>query len=321
MIPAMVLTAGFATRLRPLSFVRAKAALPVAGEPLVRRILGTLAASGIADVVLNLNHRPETITSVAGDGGDLGVHVRYSWEVPILGSAGGLRRALPLLLPRGTGAFLTLNGDTLTNVDLRAVVDRHRESGALVTMAVVPNTEPQKYSGLIVDDDDAVIGLAPRGSAQPSYHFFGVQVVEAAALASVPDGVPCETVRTLYPALTAERRGSVRAFRCSAEYHDIGTPADYLATSLRFAEREGPSGLIGARAKLDASARIEKSVLWDDVSVGAGALLRECVVTDGVDVPADTSWHGVSLRVAPPRGTAGLAPGEKIIDGVAVCAL
>ena len=73
MIPAIVLTAGLATRLRPLSLVRAKAALPVAGDALVRRVLRGLAAAGVADAVLNRHHLPHTLTAVVGDGSDLGL--------------------------------------------------------------------------------------------------------------------------------------------------------------------------------------------------------------------------------------------------------
>src|SRR5215213_8585523 len=120
MIPALLLTAGLATRLRPLSFVRAKAALPVAGEPLARRILRSLAACGVTDAVLNLHHLPHTLTSPIGDGTDIGVRVRYSWEVPVLGSAGGPKRALPLI---GRSPFLIVNGDTLTDVNLKDVID------------------------------------------------------------------------------------------------------------------------------------------------------------------------------------------------------
>jgi NDP-sugar pyrophosphorylase family protein len=115
MIPALVLTAGLATRLRPLSLVRAKAALPVAGQPLVVRILRWLRTNGITDVVLNLHHAPDTLTRILGDGQDLGVRVRYSWETPVLGSAGGPKRAAPIL---GASRFLIVNGDTLTNLDL-----------------------------------------------------------------------------------------------------------------------------------------------------------------------------------------------------------
>lgn len=319
MIPALVLTAGLATRLRPLSLVRAKAALPVAGEPLVRRILRSLAGSGVRDVVLNLHWRADSITAAVGDGADLGLRVRYSWEYPVLGSAGGPRRALPLLHPEAASAssFLILNGDTLTDVRLPDVVAAHRESGALVTMAVTPNSAPEKYGGALVDSEGVITGFVRSGSTQPSWHVVGVQVAEPEAFASVPEGQPYETVRTLYPDLIARHRGSVRAFRCEAEFFDIGTPSDYLATSLLLHRREPGSSLAGARNTVDVSARLTDTILWDDVVVESGAHLRECVVTDGVRVPADTSWHGVILR----RADGALLAGEREYDGMAISGL
>ena len=334
MVPALVLTAGLATRLRPLSFVRAKAALPVAGAPLFGRILRSLSGAGVRDVVLNLHHLPHTLTRLLGDGAELGVRIRYSWEVPVLGSAGGPKRAVPLLHEPGnlstsgssvpnpesripspdSGTFLIINGDTLTDVNLGAVVDDHRRSGALVTMAVVPNTEPTKYSGVRVTPEGEFAGWVPRASQEPSYHFIGVQVAEAAAFASVPADVPSE-VRALYQTLAAARPGAVRAFRTQAEFFDIGTPSDYLETSLRLAARERTA--TAAHAEIRQTARVERSVLWDDVIVEDGAMLRECVVTDGVRVPADTSWHGVTIRNASEE----LAPGERRIDGLAIASL
>jgi NDP-sugar pyrophosphorylase family protein len=313
-IPALVLTAGHATRLRPLSRVRAKAALPVAGEPLARRILGHLRGAGVTDAVLNLHHRPETLTARIGDGADLGLRVRYSWEAPaVLGSAGGPRHALPLL---AAPTFLIVNGDTLTDVDVAALVAEHRRSGALATLALVPNTEPGKYGGVLVDGDGAVTGFVRRGAAEPSYHFIGYQVAQHDAFARLPDDTPHETFTMLYPTLMASRPGSVRAFLTTADFMDIGTPGDYLETSLRLAAREGRHNT-GARVALADGSRIERSVLWDDVTVGAGTLLRDCIVTDGADVPADTSWHGVILR----RADGILDPGEKQIGGLAVSAL
>jgi mannose-1-phosphate guanylyltransferase len=314
MIPALVLTAGLATRLRPLSLVRAKAALPVAGEPLARRILRSLAAAGVTDAVLNLHHLPHTLTSLVGDGSDLAMCVRYSWEVPVLGSAGGPKRALPLL---AASTFFIVNGDTLTNAPLGTMVDAHRRSGALVTMAVVPNDHPDKYGGLLVNADGQVTGFVRRGSAQRSYHFIGVQVAESDAFASVPAGTPYETVGALYPALMAARPGSVRAHIADAEFLDIGTPADYLDTSLLIARREGHGLMPGARARIDPGSRLEGSILWDDVTVEEGVMLRDCIVTDGVSVPADTSWHGVTMRVANDQ----LAPGERRIGGLAIGSL
>src|SRR5579872_7172843 len=112
---ALVLAAGLGLRLRPLTLVRAKPAIPLAGEPLIRRILRWLASHQVTDIVVNLHHLPETITAVVGDGSDVAVAVRYSWEQPrVLGSAGGPACALP---PLGRSFFI-VNGDTLSDLDL-----------------------------------------------------------------------------------------------------------------------------------------------------------------------------------------------------------
>ena len=300
MIPALVLTAGLATRLRPLSRVRAKAALPVAGQPLVHRIVAWLRSAGVRDFVLNLHHLPHTITAALGDGMHLGVHVRYSWEVPVLGSAGGPRHALPLL---GAPTFLIANGDTLTDVDVAALVDAHHRSRALVTMALVPNTEPEKYGGVLVDAAGVVSGFTRRGSTTPSNHFIGLQVVDAEAFASLPDNVPHESVAALYPRLMRERPGSICGHVSSAEFLDIGTPADYLATCLELARREGhPLN--------------DDSVLWDDVVVEAGAKLRRSIVTDGVRLPPG-EWFDLTVR----RADGDLEPFEERRGGLAVAAI
>src|SRR5262249_5687455 len=153
---ALVLTAGLGTRLRPLTAVRAKGAIPLAGTPIVRRIIAWLARQGVSDVVLNLHHRPETITAVLGDGTDLGVRARYSWEQPVvLGSGGGPRQALPIV---GADPFLIVNGDTLTDLDAVALVDEHARTGAVVTLAVVPNRDFAHYGGVVVDEQRRVTG-------------------------------------------------------------------------------------------------------------------------------------------------------------------
>jgi NDP-sugar pyrophosphorylase family protein len=318
MIPALVLTAGLATRLRPLSLVRAKAAVPVAGVPLVRRILQQLSRAGAPFAILNLHHLPETIARAVGDGTDLGIPVRYSWENPVLGSAGGPRRALPLLggvrEEAGT-TFYVVNGDTLADVDLAALARTHRESGALVTMAVVPNEKPDKYGGIVARGDHVATGFVGRGAAQPSHHFVGVQIVDSRAFAGVPDNTPSESVGALYPALMASRPGSVRVFPCSVSFHDIGTPADYFHTSLQLAAQDDGTLNPGTGSVVHPSASIERTIVWDDVDVGAGAILRECIVTDRVSVPPGTSWERLTLR-AVGAGDA-LAPGERRVGAIA----
>jgi mannose-1-phosphate guanylyltransferase len=279
---ALVLTAGLGTRLRPLTDVRAKPAIPVAGDPMIRHIIRWLVSQGASDLVLNLHYRPETIAAAVGDGADLSARVRYSWEQPdVLGSAGGPRLALPLV---GADVFLIVNGDTLTDLDIAPMVKSHAESGARVTLALVPNREFTRYGGVCLEEHGIVTGFVGRGpAAAGSFHFIGVQVVHASAFDAVAAGVPARSIGGVYDGLMVREPGAVRGFVSNAAFWDVGTPADYWDTSWAFAHGEGHRG---ARVQVDPSARVTRSILWDDVTVGAEAVLEECVVTDRVSIPS-----------------------------------
>ncbi len=311
---ALVLTAGLGTRLRPLTYSRAKAAVPVNGEPLARRVARWLAASGVRDLVFNLHHHPESVAASLGDGSDLGVRLRYSWEDPVLGSAGGPRHALPLLADGGASRFLIVNGDTLSDVDLDAIVAAHARSGAHVTMALIPNPAPEKYGGVLVSPDGCVRGFSRRGAEAESYHFIGVQVAEARVFADLEDGVPVESVGSVYPRLMASDPHSVAAYVSDATFRDIGTPADCLRTSLELAAIEGDR-LTGRNARVDATATIERSTLWDDVTVGAAARLTDCIVGDGAEIPAGASFDRCAIVPADGRTP---AAGERLEQGLLV---
>jgi mannose-1-phosphate guanylyltransferase len=289
-----VLTAGFGTRLQPLSFVRAKPAVPIAGQPLVARLLRRLADYDVRDVVLNLHHLPQTITALVGDGREFGVRVRYSWESPVLGSAGGPRKALPLLPEED---FFMINGDTLADVDLHALATQHRESGALVTMAVVENRSlVERYGGIITDSRGIVYGFVPRGPTAVGYHFVGAQMAHPSAFARVAFGERAETTRDVYRALIAERPGSIRAFLATGQFWDVGTPADYLDATLSIGAAEGVSSpQIGHHSRVAKDARLTSTVLWDDVEVGEGASLDRCVVADTVKIPAGATFQNCAI--------------------------
>ncbi len=292
MIPALVLTAGLATRLQPLSSVRAKAALPVAGAPLVSRILRWLRDTGTTRVVLNLHHRADSITRIVGDGSTVGLDVRYSWESDLLGSAGGPARAIPLL---ASDRFLIVNGDTLADVDLRAMAKQHVDTNALVTMAVV-DADP-RYNAIVADEAGIVRGFSHRTTGTlgtlGTFHFIGIQIVNASVFAGVSPDVKSETVHGLYPALIEARPESIRIFHTSAEFFDIGSPRDYLETAITIAKREGKPLDRGRDCTI--AGAVVNTVVWDRVTVGAGARLSECVVADDVVVPAAAEFSRCSL--------------------------
>ncbi len=290
---ALILSAGLGTRLDPLTRVRAKPALPVAGEPLVRRIVRGLVGQGVSHVVVNLHHRPETIAAALGDGHDLGATIRYSWEQPhALGSAGGPRLALPII---GAETFFLVNGDTLTDAPFRTLADAHLASSALVTMALVPNEDSLKYGGVRLSPDGTVAGFVARGpAAAGSFHFIGVQVAHRDAFASLPAGEGSQSVGGVYDALIASRPGSIRGLVVSASCWDIGTVADYWRTSWSLERRATSQQAVAPR-----TAHVTRSIVWDDVTFGEGASVDECIVTDRVHVPPGASYrHAILIRTA-----------------------
>ena len=293
---ALILTAGFGMRLRPLTDERAKPAMPVAGDPLIRRIVAGLTTHGVTELVMNLHHRPETLTAVVGDASDLGARLRYSWEQPrLLGSAGGPRKALPLL---DAETFFLVNGDTLTDVSLAALEAAHVGSNACVTLALVPNRDFERYGGVEVDGRRRVNGFTRKGPAsRNTWHFVGVQVVSASVFDSLPEGEPLDTIGGVYDALIRDRPGSVHAFCTDARFWDIGTASDYLRTAQAFSAFSRGGSDVGHRAKIDPSARVTGSILWDDVEVGANASLDACIAADGVRVPAGAAYrHSILIQ-------------------------
>lgn len=303
MIPAIVLAAGLGTRLRPLTDHLAKPAVPVAGTPLISRVLRWLAANGVQDAIVNLHAHPETITMRVGDGATTGLRVRYSWEREVLGSAGGPARALRLL-PGHTTPVLIVNGDTLTDIPLAPLIEAHqraRADGALVTMALVPNVRPDHYNGVRVDDREVVTAFVPRGHSEQTWHYIGIQVVEPALFAHVSPDVPSETVAGLYRELLATRPGAIRAHRVDAPFLDIGTPDDYLNACFRLApDHQRTSRLIveppwddeQAAADVAVDALVLDCVVWPGARIERGARLERCVVLSGAVVPAGTVARG-----------------------------
>ena len=123
MTRAMLLCAGLGTRLGALSDERPKPMLPVCDLPILRFGIAQLVAHGIRDLVINVHHRGDVIEREVGDGAAFGARIAYSHEESVLGTGGGLKRALPLLDPDGTDApFVSMNGKLIFDLDLTALL-------------------------------------------------------------------------------------------------------------------------------------------------------------------------------------------------------
>jgi NDP-sugar pyrophosphorylase family protein len=107
--------------------------------------------------------------------------------------------------------------------------------------------------------------------------------------------VKSESVHGIYPSLIASRVGAVRIFHTDAEFFDIGSPRDYLATAATLAQRDGRPLDRGRDCVIAADATLTNTILWDRVRIGAGAQLTDCIVADEVTVPERARYAQCSL--------------------------
>ena len=219
----MVLAAGRGTRLAPLTDTTPKPLVPVAGRPFLEHILEFLRAGGIREVVLNLHHLGRRIEEHLGDGARFGLRVRYSWENPILDTGGGIKRAEPLLAGE---PFLVLNGDSLLELRLAEVAERHRERGAIATMVVRPDPDAERYGLVELDADDRVrrVSGQPPGAPGPlrPFMFPGLHVFEPTIFAWMDAGAAFSVTRVTYPRLL-QAGAPVQGFVTSSRWVNIDT--------------------------------------------------------------------------------------------------
>lgn len=226
---AMILAAGLGTRMRPLTDHCPKPLLPLLLRPMLDHILGQLSRYSIRDVIINLHHHADQLARWLGDGSRWGVHLSLSFEPDILGTAGALKRAEPLLRD---APFLVLNADVLIDLDLQALWHWHCQRQALVTMVLRPDPAARSYGAVIVDADDRVRLINGRPSTRmpatgQETMFACVQVVDPQVLDCIPPDCFSMTTADVYPALI-ERQAAVYGYRYSGYWMDIGTPERYL---------------------------------------------------------------------------------------------
>ena len=282
---AMVLAAGLGLRMRPLTLLRAKPALPVLNRPLLHWTLELLRRHGVTDVVINLHHLPATVRRSVGDGRTLGLRVSYSFERRILGTAGGPRKVRRFF---GGEPFLLVNGDVLFDFDLSDLVRRHAASGARATLALKPHRQVGTYGGVVTGPGGFIRALAgrPRPVAGRPLLFTGVHVLDPDLLDRLGPGAS-DTVRDLYAPLVAEGQ-RLLGVRVSGAWYDFGSPSLYLASQLSMMSSgfrgAGVARLVHPDARIHPRARVTRSVVGAGTVVGEGAVVSGCVLWEGAQV-------------------------------------
>lgn len=235
MIRAVVLAGGKGTRLAPYSTVLPKPLMPVGDMPILEIVLRQLKKSGFRRVTIAVGHLAELIEAFFGNGSKWGLRLDYSREDEPLGTAG------PLRLVKGLNdTFLVMNGDLLTTLDYRDLVNKHKKSGAIATLAVLRREVKIDLGIIETDENNAVKEYIEKPILKYDISS-GIYAFTPVVLRYIPAGrrfdLP-DLIRALI-----QHGHKVNAYRFTGSWLDIGRPDDYTQAVEEF--RRSPRKYLG----------------------------------------------------------------------------
>ncbi|MCB9557104.1 MAG: NDP-sugar synthase [Deltaproteobacteria bacterium] len=307
---ALLLAAGFGSRLKALSEQRPKPLLPVCNQPLIRWGLAWLAEHGQVQATINLHHMAEMFVEELGEQAE-GVALSYAFErEQILGTGGGVKQMAAQL---DRDRLLIANAKLVSEVDLGRLLERHIASGAVATMVVRPTTSAA-WRSIGVDASSGMIArlvevTAPNRRSSSEYMFSGIHIVEPELVDLIPAGPQC-IIRTAYQELL--RRGApIAAFIDEGYFAENSTAERYLRTNLELTSATfalnrrlpGPQSGVHPTAEVASTARVSaaaligpQAIIEADAQIGPRAVIgRGARVASGCRVENSVIWPGASL--------------------------
>ncbi|MEW6582131.1 MAG: NDP-sugar synthase [Actinomycetota bacterium] len=306
---AVILVGGEGTRMRPLTDTRPKPMLALVDRPIVEHQLDHLRRHGVRDVILSCGYIPDAIEAHFGDGASLGMRIRYVVDPEPLGTAGAVKNAEALI---DSDEIVVRNGDILTDLDLGALRDAHRASGAAGTLTLTPVDDPSAFGLVRLDPQRRVTEFLEKPCredllpGEPYLINAGTYLLSRSVLDAIPAGRAVSIERETFPLVAAG--GGLFGFPSDAYWRDIGNPAAYLAATLDVLSGAirteiphdgrwlGDGAQVGDGADVDAlavigrgarvgpGASVRRSVVGEEARIGPGAHLVDAVVGARVHV-------------------------------------
>src|SRR3954463_3393282 len=221
---AMILAAGYGTRLRPVTYTMPKPIVPLAGRPLMGWAVEALLAAGIRDFVVNLHHLPEAIERYLRDRYAGRARFEFSFEPEILGTGGGVRKVRTLL--ENDSEFFLVNGDTVQFPPYDALRAARRNALAALTLRHPP--EGDRFTPVYFDDG-AITGFG-KGTGE-ALMFSGTHLISNRIFNYLPDKDFSGIVDEVYQPLIDSGRERIAGVVDDGLWFDIGTPQRYMTAS------------------------------------------------------------------------------------------
>jgi mannose-1-phosphate guanylyltransferase len=313
---AMVLAAGLGTRLKPITFELPKPMVPVLDRPVMAHIVDLLNHHGFDQLIANVHHYPDTIRDYFGD------RLEYRYEDELLGTAGGVRNVADFF---GEDPVVVISGDALTDLDLTALVERHRDTGGIATLTVKKVTETSEYGVVIHGKDGRIQGFQEKPDPDEALSDLancGIYCFSPEVFDYFPDEPFADWAGDIFPALL-ENDVPFYVHEIEDYWNDVGSldalrqgTWDALAGRLRIqvtGEAAGDDVVVGEGSSLD-GAEVVDGPIWvgAGVSIGSGVrLMGPVAIGDGCNV-----GDGAALRDSIVFPGTEVAEGEIVIGAI-----
>ena len=310
---AMVLAAGFGTRLQPLTHVLPKPMFPVLGRPLLSHTFDILESANITDVAVNVHHLPDFIINYFEKQKPHDLNLHFSREEKILGTAGGIKKMEGFL---EGGPFILINSDIITDIKLDKVIDFHKKNNSKLTLVVRQDISPEQYDSIEICKDGRIVHFVGASSMNipgntTRVMFTGIQIIEPEIFERIPEGQFCGTTESIFPQMIKDEV-PVYGYLHNGYWKDMGNRENYLQVNsdaldervslkgvspnelnnpliippvlvdrnCQVAENSqiGPYTVIGPNCNIKSGAIIENSILWEGVTIGAGSSIKGSVI-------------------------------------------
>lgn len=317
---AVIMAGGKGTRLRPLTCNKPKPMVPVLNKPVMEYAVDLLKKHGITEIAVTLQYLPDVIKDYFGDGSAFGVHLHYFEETVPLGTAGSVKNAEEFL----DEPFLVISGDGITDYDLTAAIDYHRQKGGIVTLVLARESTPLEYGVVMCDEQGKIIRFLEKPSWSEVFSDTvntGIYIIQPDIFKYYEANRFFDFSKDLFPLLMGKNE-SLYGYVAEGYWSDIGSLEQYRQTHYDILDgkvqasvkgKQAPDGVwLGENVTLDPTVKITPPVfIGDNCRVSAGVQLgeyavlgRENVLRGGATVRRSIMWdynyldHGVELRGA-----------------------
>jgi len=288
-VKVVVLAGGYGTRLRPLTYTKPKAMLPLAGKPVLQSIIESVASEGFNDVVVTTNYFREKIIEYFGDGSDFGVRLDFPEEEKPFGTAGSVKNSEKYL----NETFAVIQGDNITEIKFRHILNFHREMGGVATIALLPVERPHQFGIAQLDLDNRILRFKEKPRQEEFFSdlaSIGLYILEPEVLDYIPSGVEYDFAKDVFPKLM-DSSEKIYGYRASGFWVDIGVPENYMRAVRWVLSKLGGENLVG-------NAEVNEASIRGPVGIGEGTRIERGAEISGPVVIGDDCLIGRNSRVA-----------------------